>query len=276
MADLSAADIAAIREYWTSPTGMATAPAGMVEAARYNINALADEVERLRADRSQCEEAMAVVEAQLAEVVGMADELALKADVARAAADVEPLIVIRSFSRGHSMIAGALHAVLHGGPPPHKLRLTPDMETCVDCKGHATAVLRSMIEVTDEAFASERFPDRRVLPYGWAQERPAHPDVKTEKWVNVTKGRTVLYSESKQDDGRWWVHVSASRRDTKVPTWEQLVEAKDLFIGDAEAYVVFPPRARYVNQTPGVLHVFACRDEPDGVLPDFTRGTGSL
>lgn len=70
--------------------------------------------------------------------------------------------------------------------------------------------------------------------------------------------------------------MSCSRRKPvpKLPSWKDLRDVKDVFIGNRKAIQVFPVAAEYVNIHPNVLHLFACLDD-DG-LPDFTSGTGSL
>lgn len=188
------------------------------------------------------------------------------------------MLAVHNYQHGHAMLAGLLHSVLHqskrtGGARP-KLTVGAEAPSCNDCKMKASAVLSAMVEPTELAWASERFPQQRVLPAGWRRRSPLTS--RTEVWDNDGAGLRVIYSESKQDDDRWWAHVSLSRRDREVPTWEQVREVKQLFVGDAEAYIVLPPPERYVNQHEGVLHLFACRDAPTGVLPDFTQGTGSL
>lgn len=88
---------------------------------------------------------------------------------------------------------------------------------------------------------------------------------------------TVIESVSRESDGKRWHHVSMARRD-RDPSWAELRAVKEAFIGDREAYIVLPPASRYVNRNPHCLHLFSCLDaQPDGaILPDFTRGTGSL
>jgi hypothetical protein len=81
----------------------------------------------------------------------------------------------------------------------------------------------------------------------------------------------VIESVARESDGRVWHHVSVSRRD-RDPTWRELIEVKEAFIGsDREAYIVAPPRERYVNLVDHVLHWWYCLDAvPDGaVLPAF-------
>lgn len=66
-----------------------------------------------------------------------------------------------------------------------------------------------------------------------------------------------------------WHHVSLSHRSHRLPTWAELSEIKQHFIGEnVEAYVVLPPPSRYVDDA-DVLHLWACKSAPDGLLPDF-------
>lgn len=90
------------------------------------------------------------------------------------------------------------------------------------------------------------------------------------------KPRTLraMISCSFELDGRAWLHLSVSHR-IRVPSWQELVLCKEIFLGNREAYQVLPPPERYVNIHPHVLHLFALLDN-DVVLPDFTHGTGSL
>jgi hypothetical protein len=83
----------------------------------------------------------------------------------------------------------------------------------------------------------------------------------------------VILTGGQELDGKDWVHFSMSHRE-RLPSWEELTAAKVHFLGDVYAYQVLPPKAKYININPKVLHLFYCLD---GVpLPDFTRGTPSL
>lgn len=83
---------------------------------------------------------------------------------------------------------------------------------------------------------------------------------------------TVIVSGSTEADGRRWLHVSVSR-PSRLPSWEDLREVKDTFIGrDRKAIQVLPPASEYVNIHPHVLHLWACVDD-DG-LPDFRKDGG--
>jgi hypothetical protein len=95
----------------------------------------------------------------------------------------------------------------------------------------------------------------------------------------------VIRSEAVELDGHVWRHVSVSRRRPSnsaafiLPTWHDMAGVRDVFIGpDRYAYTVHAPRTHHVNIHPGVLHLWARMTEDDAgmVLPDFTRGTGSI
>lgn len=85
----------------------------------------------------------------------------------------------------------------------------------------------------------------------------------------------VLASCGYHDDGRPWLHVSVSRKDAVIPTWEQMSTVKRIFIGEErQALQVMPRASKHVNLHPGVLHLWCCLED-DG-LPDFTAGGQTL
>lgn len=94
------------------------------------------------------------------------------------------------------------------------------------------------------------------------------------KYANTFLNLVVILSGRTEQDGRRWLHLSVSHRG-RLPTWKELVEVKELFLGEEKyAYQIIPPRSMYVNINPNVLHLFHCVDE--NPLPDFTNGSGSL
>jgi hypothetical protein len=112
-----------------------------------------------------------------------------------------------------------------------------------------------------------------VLPPGWKVDSLA---VDGAFYRHSGLGLIAALSCSTELDGRVWLHVSVSRR-SRIPSWDDISLVKEIFLGDREAVIVMPPRARYVNIHPFVLHAFALRDPGEMIgLPDFTRGTGSL
>jgi hypothetical protein len=70
-------------------------------------------------------------------------------------------------------------------------------------------------------------------------------------------------------DGKWWYHVSCSKtKQKKLPSWKDLTEVKNIFIGhDKRAIQILPDIRHYVNLNPYCLHLFSCDD--DG-LPEFS------
>lgn len=86
-------------------------------------------------------------------------------------------------------------------------------------------------------------------------------------------GMVAIYSVSRHE-GRIWAHLSLSHK-SRMPSWPELVSVRDALLGpDTEAYQVAPPRSRYVNLHPRVLHLFACLDARSGVLPPFEGTLG--
>ncbi len=82
--------------------------------------------------------------------------------------------------------------------------------------------------------------------------------------------RVVVDCETKED-GREWLHVSASRAKW-TPSHEDMALVKRDFIGDERyAYSVWVPTENHVNIHSHYLHLWAMMDSPDGkVLPEFS------
>lgn len=114
----------------------------------------------------------------------------------------------------------------------------------------------------------------RVLPANWLEH--TRDDDGGAKYVNAAGRLVAILSCSRESDGRAWLHLSVSHA-LRVPTWGELRTCKETFLGDREALSIMPPRARYVNLHPNVLHLFALLNpEAETGLPDFSGGTGSL
>lgn len=117
---------------------------------------------------------------------------------------------------------------------------------------------------------------RRTLPLGWALIAGGTVESDGAKWVNRSLGLAVIESLAVEADGKTWHHVSVSRR-SKTPNWGDMCLAHRLFIGDdIAAYQVHVPKSRWISIHPFCLHLWACVDEPSGVLPDFARGGKSI
>ena len=58
-------------------------------------------------------------------------------------------------------------------------------------------------------------------------------------------------------NGGGWEHVSISRRNGKLPTWEEMCAIKDMFFEDEETVVQYhPKKSEYVNFHEGCLHLW--------------------
>lgn len=119
----------------------------------------------------------------------------------------------------------------------------------------------------------------RVLPYEWRRIEGGTVNAETGRhngnmYVNERRGLRVILSAAVEDDGKRWLHLSMSLA-TRLPTWSELVQAKEAFMGkESRAVQVLPPRSEWVNIHEYTLHLFVCLDGDP--LPDFTRGSGGL
>lgn len=118
-----------------------------------------------------------------------------------------------------------------------------------------------------EAYAQLRAGTFVHLVGRWKRVRT---DPRGAAWEQFLGGLRVIESVYFYGDAReLWHHVSVSRA-SRLPTWDDLKLVRADFIGDErECYQVFPPRDRWVNDNPNVLHLWCCLDRPDGVLPNF-------
>lgn len=83
----------------------------------------------------------------------------------------------------------------------------------------------------------------------------------------------LIHTIAREDDGEVWAHVSLSRRDRVMPTWEQTRDAWWLLYGATPGVIVVAPRDEHVNRAE-VAHVWGCLTRR--TVPDFTHGTGSI
>lgn len=58
-------------------------------------------------------------------------------------------------------------------------------------------------------------------------------------------------------NGGGWDHVSVSRSDDQMPTWDDMCKIKDLFFAPEETVVQYHPKqSEYVNNHPTCLHMW--------------------
>ncbi len=125
------------------------------------------------------------------------------------------------------------------------------------------------LAVADSAWATLPLPELRG--YRKVQQR-----ADGAAWQHPRSHLQVIATIAIEQDGERWLHCSAMHRDpNRIPTWDELKQVKDDFIGaHRTALQVLPSAATYVNINPNVLHLWCCLD--GDVTPDFTAGSGSL
>lgn len=92
-------------------------------------------------------------------------------------------------------------------------------------------------------------------------------------WDYPRKGLRLIHSIARERDGDIWAHVSVSRRDRVMPTWEQTRDVYRLVYPNVFGVIVIPPGDLHVNFAE-VAHVWADLSRP--AVPDFTRGLGTI
>lgn len=129
----------------------------------------------------------------------------------------------------------------------------------------AAAVLA---EATTDGLVARILP--RPTPAGWTlTDRPADG-----AWYKRGDGLGAILTVATEDDGKRWVHLSVSRAK-RLPSWEDLVAARDAFLGtEALAVQVLAPNSRHINIHAFCLHLWRCLDGDP--VPDFARGGTSI
>jgi len=82
-------------------------------------------------------------------------------------------------------------------------------------------------------------------------------------------GLGVCFSVSVHEDGKRWIHVSASKK-RQIPTYDELCFVKKEFIGEnRKAIQIFAKLDEHINIHPNCFHLWSCLDN-DG-LPNFGK-----
>lgn len=111
----------------------------------------------------------------------------------------------------------------------------------------------------------------RVIPASW---RIVERRLDGLYYAQDFTGLTIIVSGDTEQDGKRWLHLSVAH-PSRMPTWTEVKDMRDWFLGrERKAIHVIPPESQHVNKHPYCLHVWFCAD--GDLLPDFTRGTGSL
>ena len=70
-----------------------------------------------------------------------------------------------------------------------------------------------------------------------------------------------------------WEHVSVTRQDKKIPSWNIMCYVKDMFWDDDDVVVQFHPAKKdYVNTHPGCLHLWRPTDREVHSPPTWMVG----
>ena len=105
-----------------------------------------------------------------------------------------------------------------------------------------------------------------IIPAGWSEIPSFNPITRT--FIRSLPHLAVIIGEERHSRD-WWIHLSASHRD-RIPSWDELREAKELFIGkDRKAIQVLPTEENYYNHHPFTLHLWSCLGNDQ--LPEFTE-----
>ncbi len=125
-----------------------------------------------------------------------------------------------------------------------------------------------MLEVTVSTLTEQHAP--RVLPPAWKRLNAFQmPDGDTAAIYKRKGGLRVLFSVDDMPTGTW-LHASCSRATT-LPSWGDLREVKDLFIGrHVFAVQILPPEKDYVNVHANCLHLWRRLDAP--TCPGYPGG----
>lgn len=92
-------------------------------------------------------------------------------------------------------------------------------------------------------------------------------------WDHPKRNLRLIHSIAREKDGEIWAHVSLSRRDRKLPTWEQVSYVAQLLYPDRVALQVLPPAAEWYSESE-VHHLWVCLTRR--LTPDFRGPEGAI
>jgi len=109
----------------------------------------------------------------------------------------------------------------------------------------------------------------KVLPASWVQVRPNSGLIGEFGFgvrIYTNHKLHVILSIDKFGKAGQWLHVSVSNAVAPVlPTWMELKEVKELFLGDRLAVQILPPKKYYINEAEA-FHLMSRLDEV--TIPD--------
>jgi hypothetical protein len=87
-----------------------------------------------------------------------------------------------------------------------------------------------------------------------------NPDIKNAKRFMSPDGLSVLTSCDNTPKWGWLRHASVARPD-RYPSWDEITEIKERFLGDKDCMMVIPKKEDYVNLHNNCFHVWQCPQE---------------
>lgn len=104
----------------------------------------------------------------------------------------------------------------------------------------------------------------RVLPAGWSflgRERlTTDADAVVARYFRALPSPLQVLVGVEVYERSPWLHISTSA-PSRIPTWEELRDVKDLFMRERLAVQVLPPPEHYLNHNPYVLHLWSRLDD---------------
>ena len=92
--------------------------------------------------------------------------------------------------------------------------------------------------------------------YREAWQQVVKKEERLPEWVMNLSGAAEQMN-AVTENGDKYLHISCSHGN-KLPTWDELVQVKNTFIGeDVQAFQVLPRKEDYVNLMPYCLHLWA-------------------
>lgn len=92
-------------------------------------------------------------------------------------------------------------------------------------------------------------------------------------WDHPRRNTRLIHSIAREGDGEVWAHLSVSRRDRTLPTWEQVRDVKQLLYPDLVGLIVLAPVVEHYSFAE-VHHVWVCLSRRP--TPAFGGADGSI
>ena len=120
--------------------------------------------------------------------------------------------------------------------------------------------------------ASLRAVEARLKRYRWVCAQPGADGLGA--WRHRARRLALIHSVAVEQDHQVWEHLSLSRDDGAMPSWEQVRDVfREVCGPDALGIIVVPPKSEHVDIAE-VAHVWRCLTRRP--IPDFTHGLKTI